>query len=78
MKAETCIGLLFCFATVCSQKTLEHIGKQLENSGSNNEISPFCMAGKCAGVPYERIQSLYRGQFAKVFYHLSKAMINVR
>lgn len=63
MKAETCIGFLFCFATVCSQNTLEHIGEQLENSGSKNEISPFCMAGKCAGVPYERIQSLYRGLF---------------
>lgn len=78
MKAETCIGFLFCFVTVCSQNTLEHIEEQLENSGSKNEKSPFCMAGKCAGVPYERIQSLYRGQFARVFYYLSKATMNVR
>lgn len=63
MKSETCIGLMFCFATVCSQKSLEHIGEQLEIPGLNNKISPLCMAGKCAGVSYGEIQRLYRGLF---------------
>lgn len=63
MRAETCLGLLCYFATVLSQKNLEHIGKQFENQGSNNEKSPLCMAGKCAGISYKEIQRLYRGLF---------------
>lgn len=63
MRTTTCIGLLCCFATVYSQMNLENIGRQLDKPGFNNEISPLCMAGKCAGISYAEIQRLYRGLF---------------